>query len=151
MIRWERGDASIERLIAAGSLQEILGAEARGEPWLERAGRTLAAAATVVEADPASTVTLAYDAARFACAALLAQQGLRSTTRGGHLAVEEAVRAQFGDAFKPFRDLRIRRNELEYPRDPVEEVAAEEAREAVQTAGRLIEAARQLVPRLRVR
>jgi phage tail tape-measure protein len=36
---------------------------------------------------------LAYDAARQACVALLAQQGLRPTTAGGHYAVEEIIRA----------------------------------------------------------
>ena len=37
-----------------------------------------------------------WAAARQACVALLAQQGLRPTTAGGHYAVEEAIRAQFG-------------------------------------------------------
>jgi len=54
----------------------------------------VAAAETLVDTDASSTVTLAYDAARFAALALLAQQGLRATTKGGHLAVDDAVRAQ---------------------------------------------------------
>jgi len=38
------------------------------------------------------------NAARIACIALLAQQGMRATTNGGHYAVE----AQFGEGFRPF-------------------------------------------------
>ena len=60
----------------------------------------------------------------------------------------EAVRAQFGDTFKPFRDLRIRRNELEYPTYPDEEVDADEAVEAVRASAGLIEAARKVLPHL---
>jgi hypothetical protein len=39
---------------------------------------------------------LAYDGARKALTAILENEGLRPTTRGGHLAVFEAVRAQLG-------------------------------------------------------
>ncbi|MGH3874039.1 MAG: hypothetical protein ACRDSR_21485 [Pseudonocardiaceae bacterium] len=46
--------------------------------------------------DPESAFVLAYDAARFVGEALLAQQGLRTTQTGGHLAVSDAVRTQFG-------------------------------------------------------
>jgi hypothetical protein len=76
----------------------VRGGLANGESWLAKAERTLAAAATLVNTEPSSAITLAYDAARFAALAVLAHQGLRATTKGGHLAVDEAVRAQFGDA-----------------------------------------------------
>jgi hypothetical protein len=48
---------------------------------------------------PDSAYVTGYDAARFALVGVLAQQGLRSTQKGGHLAVEHAIRAQFGDAW----------------------------------------------------
>jgi hypothetical protein len=115
MSRWGQGEARIEQQIQAGELQFVRGGSANGEPWLAKAERTLGAAATLVDTDASSAITLAYDAARFAALAVLAQQGLRATTKGGHLAVDEALRAQFGDAFRPFKALRIRRNELEYP------------------------------------
>src|ERR1700730_15225356 len=98
--------------------------------------------------DPASGCTLAYDGARFACMALLAHQGLRPTTRGGHLAVEETVRAQFGEAFKPFRDLRLRRNELEYPVYPDESVEAVEANAAVDAARGIVSGAEGMLSHL---
>jgi len=146
--RWKRGEATVERLLGEGSLQQVHGAQTRGEPWLERARGTIATAAAVADADRASACTLAYDAARFACVALLAQQGLRTTTRGGHLAVEEVVRAQFGETFKPFRDLRIRRNELEYPTYPDEPIEPGEAEEALGAALGIIAAADGLLPHL---
>lgn len=150
MIRWSRGQAVIERLLEEGALQQVTGAQTQGEPWLEKARKTLEAASAVTEIDPASACTLAYDAARFACTALLAQQGLRSTTRGGHLAVEDAVRAQFGEGFKPFRNLRIRRNELEYPAYADEDVEAEEATQSLDVARSIMEAASSLLPNLRI-
>ncbi len=138
----------VERLLGDGMLQQVQGAEAHGQPWLDRARRTLSAAASLADTEPASACTLAYDGARFACMDLLAHQGLRPTTRGGHLGLEEAVRAQFGDAFKPFRDLRIRRNELEYPTHPDEPVEAHEAHEALDAAGAIVAAADKLLPHL---
>ena len=150
MSRWQRGEATVERLLTDGSLQQLEGVEARGEPWLRTARDTLAAAAAaaaaVADAHPASACTLAYDGARFGCVALLTHQGLRATTRGGHLAVEETVRAQFGDTFKSFRDLRIRRNELEYPHYPDEQVDAEEAEKALAAARGIVDAADKLLP-----
>jgi hypothetical protein len=78
------------------------------------AAQRLETAAAVVDDDPESAFVLAYDAARFVGDALLAQQGLRPTQVGGHLAVSDAVRAQFGGPFVALNSLR-RRNELEYP------------------------------------
>jgi hypothetical protein len=138
----------VERLLGQGWLQQVQGAEAQGEPWLDRARKTIAAAATVAETDPASGCTLAYDGARFACMALLAHQGLRPTTRGGHLAVEETVRAQFGETFKPFRDLRLRRNELEYPVYPDESVEVGEANDAVDAACGIVSGAERMLSHL---
>jgi HEPN domain-containing protein len=148
MPRWARGEAEIERLIARGEVERVLGAEADGNPLLEQAGRTAATAAGLVSGDAYSAYVLAYDAARFACIALLAQQGLRATTSGGHYAVEQAVRAQFGDGFRPFGVLRRRRNELEYPHLPSDSATPEEAKEAVAVAQRFITAAGKLLPQM---
>lgn len=118
-MRWGSGEADIERLLATGHLERVQGAQADGGSWLDRARRALDAARLVAAAAPDSSIILAYDAARQACVALLVQQGLRPTTAGGHYAVEEAIRAQFGAGLRAFGGLRRRRNELEYPRPPV--------------------------------
>src|SRR5680860_1738226 len=115
MPRWKLGDAEVEALIASGDLQKLTGDAANGERLLEKAAVTLDTARSAIERDPDSAFVLAYDAARQAVTALLAHQGLRPTTKGGHYAVERSARAQFGPGFRQFGALRRRRNELEYP------------------------------------
>ncbi|MCT9932985.1 hypothetical protein N5079_22510 [Planotetraspora sp. A-T 1434] len=117
-MKWSRGEAVIERLLTDRRLQAVSGAQADGNPWLERAARVIATAESLIEKDPDSAYILAYDAARQACTAVLAHQGLRPTTAGGHYVVEEVLRAQFGDLFIGFGSLRRRRNEIEYPARP---------------------------------
>ena len=80
--------------------------------------------------------------------ALLAQQGLRPTTSGGHYVVEETVRAQFGEHLRPFGALRRRRNELEYPAYPGDGAESAEARHAVEQAHAIIDAAEKLLGHL---
>jgi hypothetical protein len=82
--RWTMGEAEIEKLLAERQLQQVTGAQANGEHLLGRAARTLTTASDIVDDDPDSAYILAYDAARYAGTALLAQQGLRPTTSGGH-------------------------------------------------------------------
>ena len=43
---------------------------------------------------------LAYDALRKSAASLLEAQGLRATSRGGHVAVQDGVIAQFGSSIR---------------------------------------------------
>lgn len=144
MVRWKRGEAEVEGLIAAGDLQTLTGEAATGERLLEKAAVTLETARSAVERDPDSAFVLAYDAARQALTALLAHQGLRPTTKGGHYAVERAVRAQFGTGFRQFGALRRRRNELEYPERPGDDATSGEAGQAVENAQAIISAAEGL-------
>lgn len=144
MTRWAKGESAIDELLAADQLQSVRGAQANGSPLLDRARNAINSAASIGGQDPDSAFTLAYDAARFACTALLAQQGLRPTVKGGHLVVERVVRAQFGDTFRRFRDLRIRRHEIEYPDHPDERVDEREALQAIADAHELIDAASRL-------
>ncbi len=147
-MRWSTGEATVERLLAAGNVERVQGAQADGSSWLDRARRGLEAARVLAESAPDSSVVLACDAARQACVALLAQQGLRPTTAGGHYVVEEVIRAQFGPALRAFGGLRRRRNELEYPLYPTEQASAAEAAETLKTAGEIIDAASKLIPNL---
>ena len=147
-MRWSTGAAEVEQLLARGHIERVQGAQADGASWLDRARRSLDAARVIAQDAPDSSVVLAYDAARQACVAILAQQGLRPTTAGGHYAVEEVMRAQFGPALRAFGGLRRRRNELEYPLYPTEQATPAEAAETLQTAAELIDAATKLVPNL---
>jgi HEPN domain-containing protein len=148
MSRWQRGEAEIERMLAGGEIQALSVAAADGKQWLSKASRTLSTATSAADTDPDSAFTLAYDAARFACTALLAQQGLRPTTRGGHYAVEIAVRSQFGATFDRYGGLRRQRNSVEYPVVSTAPLMPSDARSAIEVATELIEAAEQLLPHL---
>ncbi|NAS24968.1 hypothetical protein GT755_25195 [Herbidospora sp. NEAU-GS84] len=148
MTRWKRGEAEVERLLAAGELQQVRGEATDGSGWLTKARTTLSSADDLAATDANSAYTLAYDAARFACVGALAQQGLRATSKGGHYAVQQAVLAQFGPAFAFFGSMRRRRNELEYPQFPDEIVEEAEARQAVEEARSIIEATGRLLGHL---
>lgn len=145
MARWKRGESEVEALLASGELQKLTGAAANGERLLEKAAVTLTTAKTAVVTDPDSAFVLAYDSARQALTALLAHQGLRPTTKGGHYAVEQAARAQFGPGFRQFGALRRRRNELEYPERPGDDATGDEASEAIENAGAILAAAQSLL------
>src|SRR5690554_6096725 len=106
MVRWQRGVAEIEALLASRDLQKLTGEAANGERLLAKAGVTLETTRSAVDRDPDSGFVLAYDAARQALTGLLAHQGLRPTTKGGHYAVEQDARAQFGPGFRQFGALR---------------------------------------------
>jgi len=148
MARWKRGEAVVEGLVAAGDLQKLTGDAANGERLLQKAAVTLETARSAIERDPDSAFVLAYDASRQALTALLAHQGLRPTTKGGHYAVERTARAQYGPGFRQFGALRRRRNELEYPERPGDDATNEEATEAVESAGAIITAAQGFLDQL---
>ncbi|MDR1293348.1 MAG: HEPN domain-containing protein [Bifidobacteriaceae bacterium] len=148
MSRWEPGAADIEQALKQRTLQAITGAAADGESLLIKAERTITTARDIAESDPDSAFVLAYDAVRQAGTALLAQQGLRPTTTGGHYVVERVLRAQFGAGMKMFGAMRRRRNELEYPDVPGDHVSEEELAEALSDAQRIIDATHKLLPTL---
>lgn len=148
MSRWTVGEAEIERLLADRHLQTVQGGQANGEHLMQRAARTLMTASEIADSDPDSAYILAYDVARYAGTALLAHQGLRPTTAGGHYAVELALRAQFGSGFRAFGAMRRRRNELEYPSGPGESTSAGEAAQSIEDAQHLLDSAQRLMPML---
>ncbi len=148
MSRWSQGTQEIEQLLGRRHLERVWGARADGTPWLEKARRRLETAEAIAVDDPESAFVLAYDAARFVGEALLAQQGLRTTQAGGHLAVSDAVRAQFGGPLSGLGVLRRRRNELEYPVFPGEHVEIDEVTAVIATAQNLFDVAHRLMGNL---
>lgn len=148
MTRWSLGEADIEALVASGDLQKLTGAAADGQRLLQKSALTLTTARSVAGSDPDSAFVLAYDATRQAATALLAHQGLRPTTKGGHYAVEQAMRAQFGTGFRQFGALRRRRNELEYPERPGDSATVEEVNESIENAQAIVRAAEGLMEKL---
>lgn len=148
MARWKLCEAEVEALLRNGEVQKLKGEAADGTRLLQRAATTLSTARGAIEAGPDSAYVLAYEAARHALTALLAHQGLRPTSKGGHYALERAVRAQFGQGFRQFGALRRRRNELEYPDRPDDEANAHEASEAVDNAEEIITSATGILEQL---
>jgi uncharacterized protein (UPF0332 family) len=147
---WERGREGVDKLLAQGELEEVTPSEVLAGRLVTEAEKHLAAADQIVEIDEAGAYQLAYDAARKACAALLAQQGLRATTRGGHVAVQDTVQAQFGGkggmaAFGSIPRMRRKRAASEYPNMDTPTTTTEEAREAIETAQAVLAAAKSLL------
>lgn len=145
---WTRGRDAVQELLTSGALELISGAAAYGTPSLESARRLLSSADREASINPEAAFVLAYDAARKSCAALLAQQGLRTRTGGHHVTTEHVVRAQFGGPFDGFGALRRRRSEIEYPRFPGDNVDEEEARASILRATAMCDAATQLIGQL---
>jgi hypothetical protein len=147
---WERGRTDVERLIADGELERVASSDEVAARLITDAEAHLALASQGVDDDPGGALQLSYDAARKSSTALLAIQGLRATTRGGHIAVIDAVCAQFSgrggmDVFGRLHALRRRRNRTEYPDLDSPGVTGADARHALETARAAVEASRQLL------
>jgi hypothetical protein len=116
---WQPGRDRIAELLNSGELEKVSPDPRVATRLIDDARRHLeSAAAASTIGDLAGAYQLAYDAFRKSAASLLAVQGLRATSRGGHIAVQEATVAQFGASVRVFRSFsRIRRarNSFEYP------------------------------------
>lgn len=148
MSSWPTGVETIKKMLAADNLQRVVASVDGASAFLDAAAKHLDSAVAVAEADPDGAYTLVYDAARKSLAAVLQAQGLRSTSRGGHYAIQEAIAAQFTkppprDAFRPFGRLRRARNQIEY--DDVSAVTADDVRSDAATVRTLHAMASQLI------
>lgn len=148
---WEPGSERIRALLDAGELGQVPADEGLARRMLDDAVRHLATAAAAEAAgDLPGAFQLAYDALRKSASCLLEAQGLRATSRGGHIAVQDAVTAQFGSAIRALRSfgrLRRARNGFEYPgtetpagpsQDDVQD-AVRVAREVSAAAGKILD------------
>jgi len=147
---WERGRADIVRLITDNELERVTPSHELATRLIADAEAHLTLAAKGIEDDPAGALQLSYDACRKASAGLLADQGLRATTRGGHIAVIDAVKSQFNDrggmdVFGRLHALRRRRNRTEYPDLDSPGVNEDDARQALETAQAVVDAAKRLL------
>ena len=148
MPRWNKGSDAIERLLAARQLQRVSADSTTRDALVESARRHIVTASRSTADDPEGAFVLAYDSARKTATALLAQQGLRPTTAGGHIVIVEAMNAQFPGVpgLKSIDRLRRRRNQAEYPEpSSYDPITAEEAEEAIAVAGECIDTATRLL------
>ena len=148
---WQPGRDKIAELLAAAELEQVAADRRIAQLLLDDAGRHLAtAAAALSSGDLSGAYQLAYDALRKSAASLLAVQGLRATSRGGHIAIQEAARAQFGSTVKAFRSFgRIRRarNNFEYPSAITPGPSPDDVRDAITTANQARDAAMMIFER----
>ena len=149
-VPWNRGRSTILALLERGELSLVEPSVELATRLLEVAGAHLKLAGSGLEVDTVGSLQLSYDAARKAASALLIAQGLRGTSRGGHIAVLDAVRAQFNDrggiaVFGELDHLRRQRNANEYPSHGDESVTLNEARAALEIAGEVVSSARALL------
>lgn len=149
--RWAEGAAEIEAMIAAGEIERVAPSQAHSLRLLAEAERHLASANMVADSDPPMAYDSLYSAARKALAALLAKQGLRATSRGGHLAGQRAVETQLGrmrHVVKAFNHLRITRNEADYPSEESPPLTPADVREDLPAAADIVDSMKKFVPRV---
>lgn len=148
--RWPIGEAEVQNLIDEGELEQVEPSDEHANLLMRQAENHLASASVLLPDDPPGAFTVLYDAARKSLAAVLAKQGLRATNKNGHRATQEAIEAQLGPnarkVIRPFRTLRLRRHDAEYPALDTPEVTAEEANEALSDARSIVEAMKKLSP-----
>lgn len=148
--RWTLGEAEVQNLIDRGELEEVAPSPEHAELLMRQAETHLASALALLPADPPGAYAVLYDASRKSLGAVLAKQGIRATHKNGHRATQEAIEAQPGanasKVVRPFRDLRLRRHDAEYPAVDTPEVTADEAAEALSDARAMVAAMRTFLP-----
>ncbi len=149
MKRWEQGRPAVEQMLRERQLQRVTPSRAHADAMLAQAGRYAASAQLVLDSDPDGAYVLAYDAMRKALTAVLENQGLRPTSRGGHIALIDAVRAQLdpplGSTLRPADRMRSRRNRVEYPDASVPPVSAAEVAETLPRVHAILALAEKVV------
>ena len=153
---WERGRNVVERLLADGELERLAPSPEMAQRLLKDGGAHVGLASRGTKDDPAGALQLAYDAARKAATALLVAQGLRPTTRGGHIAALDAARAQFNDkggvaVFGRINRLRRRRHDSEYPSEDSPAITTADADRALDITRDAIAAATKLLATDKIR
>lgn len=145
MSSWLVGRDKIMNLIAKAELEAVESNPRFATRLVQEAQMHMKSAGAIADFDYPGAFQLGYDAARKACAALLAQQGLRSTRDGGHIAVADAVRAQFNgphgsSAFMKIHGLRQSRAGSQYPRESTPPITQDDANYCRETAQEIIAA-----------
>jgi HEPN domain len=118
-VRWNQGRATVEKLVAEGELQRVPASREHADQLITQARKDLSSAKLLCDSNPKRAYESLYDAARMALTAVLENEGLRPTSRGGHVAPYSAVAAQLdppmGAVLRPFDRMRRTRNRSEYP------------------------------------
>lgn len=142
MSPWARGSDEIDKLLEVGDLKRVTGADVGTPALMERARQLVASARGLLHSDPVTAYVVAYDGAKHAGSALLAEQNLRSSD---HVTIERALVAQFGPPFSRFGYLRRRRNELDYPVTADDFADEQEAQKAIEYSIEIVDNAAKIL------
>lgn len=132
-------------MVGQGRLDRVAPSRTHADRLLGDAAAHIESAVTVAREDPNGGFQLAYDAGRKAASAILAVEGLRSTSTGGHVATIAAVRELGIGAFGPLDRMRRQRNRLEYPDEGDPPATEADVADAVTSAGAMLSAARRRI------
>jgi hypothetical protein len=106
-------------MLSAREIQRVTPSRVHADQLMAQARQNLETAVQNCDANPVVAYSALYDAARYALTAVLENQGLRPTTKGGHIAPYDAVRAQLdppaGPRLEPYNQMRRTRHRGEYP------------------------------------
>jgi len=134
---------SIDTMVAHGRVDRVLPSPSHAMRLLTDAANHIEAARVIAALDPNGGFQLAYDAGRKAASSILAAQGLRATSKGGHVATIAAMRELDVDGFAPLDRMRRKRNQLEYPDETDAPATEADVLEAVASASGMLAVARQ--------
>lgn len=140
-------------MLDRGELTRVTADPAMAHRLVEDARRHLISAERIADSDPSLAYAAIHDAVRKSLSAMLQAQGLRPTTKGGHLAVQHAIRAQFevsmGALLRPVDRIRVTRHATEYP-DASTWVDEDAAQDDLPAAQAIVEAAAKAIEHLPV-
>lgn len=142
-MRWNQGRTEVDKLIADGELQRVPPNREHADQLLLQSRKDLASAELLLDSNPKRAYESLYDAARMALTAVLENEGLRPTSRGGHIAPYSAVIAQLdppmGAILRPFDRMRRTRNRSEYPSFTTPDVTPDNVRADLPVAESIVE------------
>jgi hypothetical protein len=148
---WARGREEIIGMIQRHELTQVVPDPELAGRLLATARQHLVSAELLAADDPYLAYSALHDAVRKALAALLQTQGLRASSTGGHLAVQDAARAQFGTSMgailRPVNRIRTTRHESEYP-GPSTWIDRETVLDDLPAARAVVQAATETLPHL---
>lgn len=153
-MRWQQGRDEIDRMLAAGELERVQASREHADRLVQQARRHLRSAETTCDSDPEGAYDTLYDAGRKALWAILANQGLRPSHRGGHLAVYHAVKAQLdppmGRQLRPFDRMRRQRRDAEYPQIDTPEMVPADVRDDLPKIADIVDVAARVLDTMSV-
>ncbi|MBI3429945.1 MAG: HEPN domain-containing protein [Actinobacteria bacterium] len=150
MSSWPYGRATVVRLLQEGSLEIVTANTNFAKRLCDEADRHLKAVQTIIEVDPSGAFQLAYDAARKACSALLAQQGLRATHINGHKAISDLMKDQFSNERKykvlgKLNSLRRSRADSQYPSELTPSISVADATYCYETSLNILKVVNEIL------